>query len=260
MGGRRWTPEEDAVIRECALSLTSHEIASLLPGRTKMSVDSRRNKLGLHGLTGGAEGARRTEAWIGALENRIGEPIEDWLKRRYEVEQATYREIIAELGINTRTLIKLMRRCGVVPVSASEAASRQIVRNPQKLVALIEASRKEERFLHAAQNRQLNWERHITSSERQLLTALNDIGLFPVSQFAAGRYSIDLAFPGIQFAVEIDPGWHMSKRKRAADVRRDMWLREQGWTVLRLPNTLRLESKVRRVSDALIKLASTQPR
>lgn len=46
-GGTPWRPEEDAILRANYLTMTSRQIAELIPGRSEASVENRRNKLGL---------------------------------------------------------------------------------------------------------------------------------------------------------------------------------------------------------------------
>jgi hypothetical protein len=50
------------------------------------------------------------------------------------------------------------------------------------------------------------------------------------------HYKIDLANPERTIAVEIDGGSHFSLGRRAADQRKDSFLRSEGWSVLRFSN------------------------
>lgn len=50
------------------------------------------------------------------------------------------------------------------------------------------------------------------------------------------HYKIDLAHAVLKVAVEIDGPSHNSPSRRAADKRKDEWLRAHGWTVLRYSN------------------------
>jgi very-short-patch-repair endonuclease len=50
------------------------------------------------------------------------------------------------------------------------------------------------------------------------------------------HYKIDLAFPDIMLAIEIDGGSHASITRKASDQRKDRFLVGLGWTVLRFTN------------------------
>ena len=50
------------------------------------------------------------------------------------------------------------------------------------------------------------------------------------------RYSIDLAFPSLMLAVELDGiYWHSLPAMQAKDQRKDKALAERGWRVVRIP-------------------------
>lgn len=259
MGGKVWSAEEDEFIRASIDKLTSAEIANAL-GRTKLAIDSRRKTLGLSGLASKAFGSRRSESWLKALEARIGEPIESWLCRRYIEQRASYREITAELGINTRPLMKLMRRAGIEPISRSEAVARQMERNPDFLANMIVASHTPESRHKRALHRQVNWQTFCTPQEHHFLEALREQGLDPIPQLAVGSYNIDFAFPELLLGVECDPRWHTTKSRLERDARRDAQLVAMGWEILRLDTRTSTEFNVSKVSDALKRRASTHPR
>lgn len=69
-----------------------------------------------------------------------------------------------------------------------------------------------------------------------LKKALNDMGLFPETQYpVCGRY-LDLAFPAKKLDIEVDgQAWHLDRNgnRKADDIHRDMTLQADGWTVLR---------------------------
>jgi len=76
-------------------------------------------------------------------------------------------------------------------------------------------------------------------SERRLQRLLEQAGVrgwmanHPVA-VGGHRFRVDLAFPSIRLAVEVD-GWayHRSKEQRDADLERDNLLMLAGWRVLR---------------------------
>jgi len=51
-----------------------------------------------------------------------------------------------------------------------------------------------------------------------------------------GRWSVDLAFPDVRLAVELDGTyWHSLPAMVEKDARKDAWLADAGWTVVRIP-------------------------
>jgi very-short-patch-repair endonuclease len=50
------------------------------------------------------------------------------------------------------------------------------------------------------------------------------------------HYKIDIALPARLLAVEVDGQTHNALKVRAADKRKDAFLRSCGWTVLRVRN------------------------
>ena len=47
------------------------------------------------------------------VEQQVNEPIDDWLRRRYEVEGANTEEIARELGLNNGTVSRWMAHFGI---------------------------------------------------------------------------------------------------------------------------------------------------
>jgi very-short-patch-repair endonuclease len=63
-------------------------------------------------------------------------------------------------------------------------------------------------------------------------------GLFLCCQFPVGPYRLDFADPPTKVAIETDgQDWHASKEQRTHDARRDRYLTEEGWRVLRFTGT-----------------------
>ncbi len=57
-------------------------------------------------------------------------------------------------------------------------------------------------------------------------------GLTP--QFQVARYHIDFAIPKKMIAIELDGhDYHSSKKQRTADAKRERFLQEHGWFVIR---------------------------
>lgn len=257
MAGKKWSAEEDKFVRENTGYLTAEEIAAVV-GRTTRSVHHRRKALGIR-IPPSITGRMQTDRWGAELESRLGEPVCVWLRRRYEDEGASYRELCAEAGINTRSVIRLMRECNITPISPSEALQRQIDRNPDFLQPFIAGGQTETALRNRAKTHERTLGR-MSDDERRFLEVLQSHGFAPVPQLAVLSYNIDFAFPEVKLAVEWDPRWHNSPIKRPVDRRRERRLTALGWTVLHLDSRTSDETNVRKVSDALKSLASTHPR
>lgn len=73
--------------------------------------------------------------------------------------------------------------------------------------------------------------------EAEVAQALEIMGYGPSSvetQYKVGRYRLDFAMPEKRLAIEAD-GWvHTAESVAERDRRRDAWLAEQGWTMIRI--------------------------
>ena len=101
MAGKRWTEAEDTIIRDHFATRQAADIAALLPGRTTKSVQHRAKTLGLRKTPRDRGFVARLD-FERELSAKLGEPVCDWLRRRYVDDQATYRDLNAEIGLNTR--------------------------------------------------------------------------------------------------------------------------------------------------------------
>jgi len=70
-------------------------------------------------------------------------------------------------------------------------------------------------------------------------------------QHRAGAYRLDLAFPELRVAVEIDGPHHQRPDVAVRDAFRDQWLRDEGWLVFRVNAGDTLEAQLARVSEVL---------
>ncbi|MDA1569902.1 DUF559 domain-containing protein [Bacillus cereus] len=69
--------------------------------------------------------------------------------------------------------------------------------------------------------------------ERVMFRLLMNNGFYPQTQVPCGKYRIDLVILG-KIAVECDgKKWHSSSQQKAHDKRKDAFLRENGYIVLR---------------------------
>lgn len=70
--------------------------------------------------------------------------------------------------------------------------------------------------------------------ERRLYDALEFRGYAVTSQVPCGKYRIDLALLGPRIAIECDgKAYHSTQQAKARDRRKDKYLKENGWRVLR---------------------------
>jgi hypothetical protein len=76
------------------------------------------------------------------------------------------------------------------------------------------------------------------------------------------HYKLDLADPTVMLAIEVDGGSHKSLKVRAADSRKEEFLRGRGWTVLRFTNSRVLTDTIscaREVASTTSKLRANTP-
>lgn len=90
--------------------------------------------------------------------------------------------------------------------------------------------------------------------EQLALDAFVDAGLRPVCQLwvetpGSKRYRLDLAFPGLMLAVEVDGSQHEEKPAKEADARRTAALEALGWTVLTIRSKTFASDLVRAIED-----------
>lgn len=79
-------------------------------------------------------------------------------------------------------------------------------------------------------------ERNLCESyiERRLYDALTSRGHAVTTQVPCGKYHIDLALYGPRIAIECDgKTYHSSLEAKARDRRKNRYLKEQGWKVMR---------------------------
>lgn len=236
MAGIPWTPKEDQLIKELYPEQSSKDIAARLPGRTTKAVDHRIGKLGLSGERTGLGYKDLRDSFDQALSEQVGEPIGDYLRRRYVVEKATYRELCAELNINTRTLMRRMEQYGITPIDPKTAGRRNYRKNKDVYRHNLTAYRNNDKVVSKiAKTRQGQWSKFSSDNAKAVFFALKEMGFSPIPEYAVYRYNIDLAFPDQKLAVEIDGGnWHTSPVHQKKDNKKESYLTSQGWTVLRV--------------------------
>jgi very-short-patch-repair endonuclease len=74
---------------------------------------------------------------------------------------------------------------------------------------------------------------HPTPEEQILFDSLKKKGLKFIFQYPLGSYILDFAFLKQKLDIEIDNPHHWGKQKRNLAEKRDQWLKQRGWNVLR---------------------------
>lgn len=70
--------------------------------------------------------------------------------------------------------------------------------------------------------------------ERRANAILLDAGFAAKPEMAVGLLNVDLAFPDLFVAVEVDGSWHYTAKKKAQDARKAAYLHALGWPTLRV--------------------------
>ena len=97
-------------------------------------------------------------------------------------------------------------------------------------------------------------------AEGLFLSAMHDAGLVLSPQYEVGKYRLDFAAPQLCVGVEIDGHeWHKTAEQRTNDARKDRWLLQRGWLVMRFTgHEIRRDAArcVREVTEILDELAA----
>jgi very-short-patch-repair endonuclease len=91
--------------------------------------------------------------------------------------------------------------------------------------------------------------------ERQLYDALVFRGYAVTTQVPCGKYRIDIALTEPSIAIECDgKPWHSTPKAKARDRRKDKYLKENGWRVLRFSGrqiNRDMPQVIKRIEDAV---------
>lgn len=266
MAGRPWTTQEDELIKIHYLSHSSREIAAMLPGRTRRSVDHRIGKLGIANQRGNSYYERRKDTFNDKLSKSLGRPFGEWLRQRYIVEQATYRELCAEIGINTRTLMRRMKEFGIEPIDNETAGKRNYEKHKEVYRQAMDIRNDDEVRRKSAQTRQKEWRRFASHEATVIIEELQRLHLNPIPEYAIHRYNIDIAFPDIKLGIEVDGGnWHQTEKHLRLQAQKEAYLKAEGWAVLRVTTRDTVTRNIEKItwayrtSSSLKSRASTQP-
>lgn len=82
-------------------------------------------------------------------------------------------------------------------------------------------------------------EKRVSKLEKRFASDLQQVGLTFETQYRAFGFVVDIAFPEQQLAVEVDGDyWHSLPKVKKADATKNKRLSREGWTVLRIPESL----------------------
>lgn len=94
--------------------------------------------------------------------------------------------------------------------------------------------------------------------ERRLYNVLASRGYEVKAQVPCGRYRIDLALPRYRIAIECDgKAYHSSRSQKAHDRKKDRFLRDHGWTVLRFTGSQingKMAYVIRKIEESVARL------
>lgn len=212
------------------------------------------NHFDRHGLTGPQFHALR-------IEKEFGRPIAEFLNDIYIKQALSSPEIFRRYGLTFRTLRSLLTANNIPLRTMSEAIAVSWGKDDgSRAVATgLKMSETAKRFDFGGQNnpaKRPDIARKISAAKREnnpglmpmllgnrdlrlanpsplesaMHAALDAAGIVYEREYQVGRYFIDIALPNAMVAIECDGrGWHDTKIEY--DVRRDAFLREQGWHV-----------------------------
>jgi very-short-patch-repair endonuclease len=177
---------------------------------------------------------------------RSANPGADALRALYWDEGRSSTEIAEQLGVTVSAVCGWLREANVPLRSASERGEHWLAqRTPEERASFIEAAHAAVRGTtktHADLCRRATEKQRTmkpSALEAELLEALQGLGHDPILNFAVDKYNVDLAFPDLKLAVEVDGGnWHNSAKKRRADEPKQTFLEAEGWKVLRFSDRM----------------------
>jgi len=70
--------------------------------------------------------------------------------------------------------------------------------------------------------------------EKYVMTLLDGLGIKFERELKIGRWFIDFSDPARKLALEIDGAQHKLIERKASDEKKDAYLAENGWTILRV--------------------------
>ncbi len=72
-----------------------------------------------------------------------------------------------------------------------------------------------------------------SATEKILLRSFRKHGLNPEEQYKIGNMRVDFAFPKEKIIIEVDGVHHSKRKQKIKDIRRNYFLKDEGWKVWR---------------------------
>jgi very-short-patch-repair endonuclease len=202
------------------------------------------------------------------MEELAGEPLGQYLRRRYEAERCSVQDLARELtGGDVRTVLKTMRRLGV-PVRPRGHQVKGLTKETSDLYDLhslrmqvCNPSQLRHTQIARARGQALRSRRRPSASEKKLADLLAESHLTERwrLQMPWRGYVLDFAFPAVLLDVELDGKNHWNSDRRARDQKRDAFLTGEGWKVVRI-STKRFESNPGKVLAEILALLADRQR
>ena len=216
---------------------------------------------------------RNRDIFAKELEKRFAKPIKDILYDFHWKEELPALTIAKLFEISRQTVIRLMDDYKIPRRSIREDNHRRFKNMPLekrkkytenankamrgRLTPVIERNRRAKTLQAICK---------LSKHEQPFFEFLKHNGFNPVPLYAIAIFNIDFAFPEEKIAIELDGGnFHNSKPHSIGDKRKETYLINKGWIVLRIrfskgkwsPSK---ESFATNLSELLKERASTQPR
>ena len=188
------------------------------------------------------------------------------VRRMHWDEERTVQHIAKVLGCSRKSLYEFMERHGIAARNQSDAMPLRLRQaGPEGRKALTDAAH------DAVRGMKRSWPDRCTRAlgvqtqglqsrhEEALFDLLSSRGCEPTPAYALGIYNVDLAFPKIRLAIEVDGGnWHSSPRKIPFDQRKEAHLRSMNWYLVRVPSLNICDATADNIV-ALVKVLETLP-
>lgn len=170
-------------------------------------------------------------------------PTSEELRRLYIEEKLASGDLARRFNCTQTTICKWLSQDGIEKRSPSEAKKLDMARwSYEDRIRITKNSRNTTAFKTVTHERRCKMaiakqkKPRLSIYESSLFTALLEMGIRTIPQYAIDKYNIDLAIPEIKLAIEVDGGnWHSTAtRKQAQDASKKEYLDSIGWDLLRI--------------------------
>ena len=190
-----------------------------------------------------------TRVYWKCIEEERNIDLVEWIREQHITKERTILDIAQELSVPRITIMRWCKMWGIETRTVSEdnfrryshmtkveidAQTSAANKKTRDLFSNVEWKTKKCRDLLAAQNFRES------KPERAIKQSLIDHGYGDFeAQYQLGYYSIDIAYPDIKLAIEIDGEyWHSLPRVARKDKSKNGYIQNYcGWNLLRIPAT-----------------------